>query len=99
MLKGAVKLNRMADTGHTRMYPDDIQPAVQDTLSVLANIDAHYEIERERLEQWSGPSTVKERLAAELEEAHRSEREPHVKLLAELHHRWMSATMFRGTVH
>lgn len=98
MLKGMAKLNRLTETV-ARIYPDDIEPAVQDTLSVLANIDAHYEVERERLDQWMGPSTVKERLAAELEEAHRAEREPHVKLLAELHRRWMSATMFRGTLH
>lgn len=99
MLKGATKSRRLTDTASARIYPDDIQPAVQDTLSVLANIDAHYELERERLEQWTGPSTVKERLTAELEDAHRGEREPHVKLLAELHRRWMSQTMFRGTVH
>ena len=99
MLKGVAKLNRLADTASVRVYPDDIEPAVQDTLAILANIDAHYDGERERLEQWTGPSTMKERLAAELEEAHRTEREPHVKLLAELHRRWMSETMFRGTVH
>ncbi len=99
MLKSAAKLNRLAETASPRMYPDDIEPAVQDTLGVLANIDAHYERERERLEYWTGPSTVKERLAAELEEAHRTEREPHVRRLAELHQRWMSATMFRVALH
>ena len=99
MHKASAKLHRPAEPASARLYPDDVEPAVQDTLGVLANIDSHYEVERERLEQWIGPSTVKERLAAELDEAHRSEREPHVKLLAELHRRWMSETMFRGTLH
>ena len=100
MLKSVSKLNHLADTGAAApVYPEDIEPAVQDALAVLANIDTHYEAERERLEHWRGPSTVKERLAAELETAHRMEREPHVKLLAELHQRWTSATMFRTTLH
>jgi butyrate kinase len=99
MLKSASRLERLAETASAPVYPDDIEPAVQDTLAVLANIDLHYQAERERLEHWLGPRTVKERLAAELENAHRQEREPHVKLLGELHQRWMSATMFRGTLH
>jgi hypothetical protein len=99
MLKSASKFDRSAEIASSPMYPDDIQPAVQDTLAVLANIDAHYLGERERLEHWRGPTSVKERLAADLEAAHRTEREPHVQLLADLHQRWMSATMFRGTLH
>jgi hypothetical protein len=99
MLKSASKFDRSAEIASSPMYPDDIQPAVQDTLAVLANIDAHYLGERERLEHWRGPASLKARLAADLEEAHRTEREPHVQLLAELHQRWMSATMFRGTLH
>jgi hypothetical protein len=93
MLKSLSKSDRSAESASTPIYPDDIEPAVQDTLAVLANIDGHY------LEHWRGPASVKERLAADLEEARRTEREPHVKLLAELHQRWMSATMFRGTLH
>jgi|GraSoiStandDraft_46_1057282.scaffolds.fasta_scaffold1771612_1 hypothetical protein len=99
MLKSVSKFDRSLEAASAPVYPEDVEPAVQDTLGVLANIDAHYLAERERLEQWLGPSTLKERLAAELDAAHRNEREPHVKLLAELHQRWMSATMFRGTLH
>lgn len=97
MLKSALTSNRVADSA--RVYPDDLEPAVQDLLSVLANIDTHYEGERERLELWSGPDSVKERLAAQLAEAHRQEREPHVKRLAELHQRWVTETLYRQTLH
>jgi hypothetical protein len=97
MLKSASKTSRVAETAP--VYPDDVEPAVQDALSVLANIDAHYEGERERLDHWSGPETVKERLSSALAEAHQREREPHVKRLAELHQRWMSALLYRHTLH
>jgi hypothetical protein len=99
MLKSASKFDRSAEIASSPMYPDDIQPAVQDTLAVLANIDAHYLGERERLEHWRGPASLKARLAADLEEAHRTEREPHVKRLAELHQRLMNETFYRHTVH
>lgn len=97
MLKSAPKANRVED--NSPVYPDDLEPAVQDLLSVLANIDTHYEGERERLELWSGPDSVKERLSAQLAEAHRQEREPHVKQLAELHQRWVTETLYRRTLH
>ena len=81
------------------VYSDDIEPALQDALTILANIDAHYDGERERLELWTGPDSVKERLAGQLAEAHRQEREPHVKRLAELHQRIMNETFYRHTLH
>jgi hypothetical protein len=96
MLKVA-KAQRLAET--VPVYADDIEPALQDALAVLANIDAHYDGERERLELWTGPDSVKNRLAGQLEEAHRQEREPHVKRLAELHQRLMNETFYRHTVH
>jgi hypothetical protein len=96
MLKVA-KAQRLAETAP--VYAEDIEPALQDALAVLANIDAHYDGERERLELWTGPDSVKNRLAGQLEEAHRQEREPHVKRLAELHQRLMNETFYRHTVH
>jgi hypothetical protein len=97
MLKHAPKTDRLAE--HAPVYPEEVEPAVQDALAVLANIDSHYDEERERLELWAGPKSVKERLSAELETARREEREPHVKRLAELHQRWMAATIYRHTLH
>jgi hypothetical protein len=97
MLKTAAKAS--ATLEHAPVYPDDLEPALQDTLAVLANIDAHYDEERERLELWAGPETVKERLARQLEEAHREERQPHVKRLADLHRRWTTEVLYRQTLH
>jgi hypothetical protein len=97
MLKTAAKARPLVDT--TPIYPDDLEPALQDTLAVLANIDAHYDEERERLELWSGPESVKERLTRQLEEAHREERQPHVQRLAELHRRWTTEVLYRQTLH
>jgi hypothetical protein len=97
MLKTATKANPTVETAP--VYPDDLEPALQDTLAVLAIIDAHYDGERERLELWSGPESVKEKLAGQLEDAHRQEREPHVQRLAELHRRWTTEILYRQTLH
>jgi hypothetical protein len=97
MLKNATKAQRPAESAP--VYPEDLEPALQDTLAILANIDAHYDAERERLDLWPGPDSVKARLAGQLAEAHRQEREPHVKHLAELHQRLMSETLYRHTLH
>ncbi len=99
MLKSAAKAQRVLEAAP--VYPEDLEPALQDALALLANIDAHYDAERERLDHWLGPDSVKARLSAQLAEAHRQEREPYVQRLAELHQRMMSLTMFRNlrTLH
>ena len=97
MLKSAAKAQRVLEAAP--VYPEDLEPALQDTLALLANIDAHYDAERERLDHWPGPDSVKARLSAQLAEAHRQEREPYVKRLAELHQRIMSETLYRHTLH
>jgi hypothetical protein len=53
---------------------DEIVPAVQSALAALADIETRYEIERERLDAWRGPTAAKERLAATLQERYRAER-------------------------
>jgi len=50
-------------------------PELQQALGTLANLQICYEIERDRLESWSDPKAVKERLLAELEQRHRANRE------------------------
>lgn len=82
-------------------YPEDLEPELRATLSILASIETRYEQERESLACWPGPDTIKSRLAHALEERHRHSREPHVQRLAELHTRIMSLTMFRDlrTMH
>ena len=74
---------------------ENCEPAIQDTLSALANIEARYQYEREQLECRSGPEGVKTRCQQELEERHRKEREPLVHHLAKLHQHTMTLTMFR----
>jgi hypothetical protein len=61
MLKTATKANPALDAAP--VYPDDMEPALQDALALLANIDAHYDAERERLELWSGASRAAPRRA------------------------------------
>jgi len=79
-----------------RLDPDDLQRELQAILSVLASLESRYEHERGRLAVWSGPESIRQRLARELEERHRHDREPYAQRLAELHTRIMSLTMFRG---
>jgi hypothetical protein len=67
-------------------YPDDLLPQLQQTLATLDDLQLRYEIERDYLEDWSGPTEVKNRLVAELDQCHRANRERLVSCLEEL--RW-----------
>jgi hypothetical protein len=101
MSKCTLTHSRDVEVSPTNVYPDDLEPELQATLSVLANIETQYEQERGNLECWLGPDAIKQRLARELEERHGRDREPYVQRLADLHTRIMSLTMFRGlrTMH
>src|SRR5215212_19950 len=57
-------------------YPEDLLPALQDTLAALADLEVRFEIARDRLEEWSGPEEEKQRHRAELEQLHGQAREP-----------------------
>src|SRR3954471_16762887 len=65
-----------ADTPEAPFYADDLLPALQSTLASLADLDVRYEIERDYLEEWSGPEEVRQRLIAALEAGWRRDREP-----------------------
>jgi hypothetical protein len=67
-----------------RVYPDDLLPQLQQMLATLANLETRYEIERDYLEDWSGPAEVKERRLAELDQGHRTNREQLVSCLEQL---------------
>ena len=101
MPRSSISSARASHGAEPAMYPVDLEPAIQETLSILADIEMHYEEERGQLERWRGPDAVKSRLADHLETRHRQEREPYVQRLAELHQRMMSLTMFRNlrTLH
>jgi hypothetical protein len=57
------------------VYPDDLLPQLQHTLALLADLDLWHENQHNHLDSWSGPTTVKERLRAELDQCHRANRE------------------------
>ena len=54
---------RCARTAH--IYPDDLTPAIQETLAVLADLAFAQEAACERLAQWDGPEPVKAEIAAD----------------------------------
>ncbi|HSP24227.1 MAG TPA: hypothetical protein VLQ65_03550 [Saliniramus sp.] len=80
------------------VYPDDLQPALQHALALLADIDFRFEQERQKLAHWTAPESVKERLVDEIDREHQRAREPYVLMLAELHRRIM-ATMGYSSLH
>jgi hypothetical protein len=59
--------------------------AIQRELAALATIEADHCSACRWLDEWSGPTEVKEHLARRLEARHRTEREAHVLRLADLH--------------
>src|SRR3954447_1083979 len=65
--------------------PDPLDRAIQRELAALATIEADHCSACRWLDEWSGPTEVKEHLACRLEARHRTEREAHVLRLADLH--------------
>ena len=76
-------------------YPDDLGPLIQDKLARLADVEARYEADLDRVLRRAKTSRVRDRAVRMLAERHRREREPRVLRLAELHQRMMAVTMFR----
>src|SRR5215210_573524 len=69
--------------------PDHLDQAIQRELAALAMIEADHRSACRWLDEWSGPTDVKEHLARRLEARHRSEREVHLLRLADLHQQRM----------
>jgi hypothetical protein len=65
--------------------PDPLDRAIQRELAALATIEADHCSACRWLDEWSGPTEVKEHLACRLEARRRAEREAHVLRLADLH--------------
>jgi hypothetical protein len=57
-----------------RFYSTDLLPGMQDLLATVADLETHYESERERIEHGSGSEEIKQRAFAELEAAHQHRR-------------------------
>jgi hypothetical protein len=84
MLFGFASQTPRQDHAETPFYADYLLPALQSTLATLADLDTRYEIERDYLEEWTGPDEVKERLMAALEAGWQRDREPIVGRLTRL---------------
>jgi hypothetical protein len=66
---------------------------VQRTLATLADVETHFVIERENLDNWQGRSAVKATIQRQLEVQHCEERGRVVSRLEELQRRIGSATI------
>jgi hypothetical protein len=85
-------------TSSTDLRVRGLQHSLEAELSVLKEIDARYDQERIKVENWTGSGDAKARLLEQLARRHRKDREPHVLQLADLHERIMAVTLYR-TVH
>ena len=65
--------------------PDSLDRALQRELATWATVEADHCSACRWLDEWSGPTEVKEHLACRLEARHRAEWEAHVLRLADLH--------------
>ena len=65
--------------------PDSLDRALQRELATWATVEADHRSACRWLDEWSGPTEVKEHLACRLEARHRAEWEAHVLRLADLH--------------
>src|SRR3954453_355258 len=73
-----------ADAPEAPFYADDLLPALQSTLASLADLDIRHEVERDYLEEWSGPDEVKRRLIDALEAGWQRHRKPIFEQLTRL---------------
>src|SRR5688500_3745195 len=96
MPRAVNKLSHGYSVPEMPLYPADLEEAMQDTLSSLADVDLLYELRREMLDNCSGSKSQTERLRAEAEAVYQSERQPLVLRLADLHDRSMRVTLFRA---
>ena len=84
------------EADETSTYPADLTPALQETLAILADLETYYDGERQKLERWSGPEVVKQRLSEQLEARRQREREPLLRRLAGLQHQIRSAARYKA---
>ena len=83
-----------------RFYPHDLEPAIQEELAALADIEERHDKLRYRLNGWGGPQPLRDRLLEQLEARRQKAREPHAMRLGALHQRLMSFRLFpRRSMH
>jgi hypothetical protein len=75
------------------VYPEDMETAIQETLTALADLDRTYDKRREAIKKSFASIVQKRLLRANVDSLHRKDREPHVLRLADLHYRRMRASL------
>lgn len=83
----AYDLERGVESAAIRFYPDELTPAIQETLAILADLDFARRAALERLEEWDGPEDEKAAIASELTIRADAAREPYQRRLVELEQR------------
>ncbi len=87
----------LAPSAQSPWHVDELLAQLQAALAALADVEVQYEMDRERLEAWAGPETIKQKFAAQLEERHQRDREPYVQLLTDLQNKARTITARRNT--
>ena len=76
-----------------------LDQALQRELAAWATLEADHRSACRWLDEWSGPTEVKEHLACRLKARHRTEQEAHVLRLADLHQQRMVLVMAETLEH
>ena len=84
MLHAFVPSEILIHTPLTPFYPEELLPEMQAMLKALADVEVRYEQDRKRLRRSAEPKEAKERLARDLKERRRQEREPYLRRINEL---------------
>ena len=96
MPRAVNKLSHGYSVPEMPLYPADLEEAMQDTLSSLADVDLIYDLGRKMLDNWLVSEPQTERLLEEAKVVYQCERQPLIMRLADLHERMMSVTLFRA---
>ena len=98
MSKNVQTTARTATLRDKPVLTEDLEAAIQETLSALADVNRAFDERREAIKKSSISIGQKKRLRAELDSLHRKDRQPFVLRLADLHYRIVRASLFR-TIH
>jgi hypothetical protein len=96
MPKAVHELSRTSSSSEMPVYSADLEGAMQDTLATMADVDLIYELRREIIGSHLASERQRECLRAELDAVYKSERQPLVMRLADLHDRMMRVTLYRA---
>ncbi len=76
--------SRIAPTPSLDFDHESLTGEVQTALAALADVETRFAIDQERLDRWTGPAALKERLGAELQRRRQAERGPLLQRLSDL---------------